>query len=68
MDRDKRLAYGQFIDLLNTLKDIGLITAKQRRDYDQRWRTTTENRKNILEELGAITDSYNEQTFSQHVT
>ena len=55
---DARLKYGQFVELLNTIKSKGLVSAERRRELDKRWRTEQENRDLILEEIERIIENY----------
>ena len=43
--------YGEFVNLLNRLRKDDLISPEERRSYDKRWRTDTEEREEILAEL-----------------
>jgi hypothetical protein len=35
---EHKVKYGQFVELLNTIRSEGLISAKKRRELDKRWR------------------------------
>jgi hypothetical protein len=57
---DTRLKYGQFIELLNTVKSKGLVSAERRRELDKRWRTDQKNRDLVLEEIAGIMENHSE--------
>ncbi len=57
---DTRLNYGQFIELLNTIKRKGLVSAERRRELDKRWRTDQKNRDQVLEEIAGIMENHSE--------
>jgi len=57
---DTRLKYGQFIELLNTIKSKGLVSAERRRELDKRWRTDQKNRDLVLEEIAGIMENHSE--------
>jgi len=57
---DTRLKYGQFIELLNTIKSKGLVSAERRRELDKRWRTNQKNRDLVLEEIERIMENHSE--------
>ncbi len=57
---DTRLKYGQFIELLNTIKSKGLVSAERRRELDKRWRTDQKNRDLVLEEIERIMENHSE--------
>lgn len=57
---DTRLKYGQFIELLNTIKSKGLVTAERRRELDKRWRIDQKNRDLVLEEIAGIMENHGE--------
>ena len=57
---DTRMKYGQFIELLNTIKSKGLVSAERRRELDKRWRTDQKNRDLVLEEIAGIMESHSE--------
>ena len=57
---DARLKYGQFVELLNTIKSNGLVSAERRRDLDKRWRTDQKNRDLVLEEIERIIENHSE--------
>jgi hypothetical protein len=57
---DVRLKYGQFVELLNTIKSNGLLSAERRRELDKRWRTDQKNRDLVLEEIAGIMESHSE--------
>jgi len=62
---DERLKYGQFVELLNTVRSEGLITAEKRRDLDKRWRAEPSNRDIVLDEIARIMESHSEQQISE---
>jgi hypothetical protein len=57
---DARLKYGQFVELLNTIKSSGLVSAERRRELDRRWRADQKNRDLVLEEIEKIIENHNE--------
>ena len=57
---DTRRKYGQFIELLNTIKSKGLVSAERRRELDKRWRTDQKNRDIVLEEIAGIMENHSE--------
>ncbi len=57
---DTRLKYGQFIELLNTIKSKGLVSAERRRELDKRWRIDQKNRDLVLEEIAGIMENHSE--------
>ncbi len=57
---DTRMKYGQFIELLNTIKRKGLVSAERRRELDKRWRTDQKNRDLVLEEIAGIMENHSE--------
>ncbi len=57
---DTRTKYGQFIELLNTIKSKGLVSAERRRELDKRWRTDQKNRDLVLEEIAGIMENHSE--------
>ena len=57
---DARLKYGQFVELLNTIKNKGLVSAKRRRELEKRWRTDQKNRDMVLEEIERIMENHSE--------
>ena len=57
---DTRMKYGQFIELLNTIKSKGLVSAERRRELDKRWRTDQKNRDLVLEEIERIMENHSE--------
>jgi hypothetical protein len=57
---DTRIKYGQFIEILNTIKSKGLVSAERRRELDKRWRTDQKNRDLVLEEIAGIMENHSE--------
>jgi len=57
---DVRVKYGQFVELLNTMKGNGLISAERRRELDRRWRTDQKNKDLVLEEIERIMENHSE--------
>jgi len=57
---DARLKYGQFVELLNTIKSNELISAERRRELEKRWRTDQKNRDLVLEEIERIIENHSE--------
>jgi hypothetical protein len=64
LEDDERIKYGQFVEILNTMRREDLITAKERRELDKRWRTEPDHRDIILEEIERLTDEHNEKLIS----
>jgi hypothetical protein len=62
---DKRLKYGQFVELLNTIRSKGLVSAEKRRELDKRWRAEPVNRDIVLEEIERIIENHTEQQIAQ---
>lgn len=61
----ERMKYGQFVELLNTLRSKGLVSAEKRRGLDKRWRAEPVNRDIVLEEIERITEAHSEQQISK---
>ncbi len=57
---DTRMKYRQFIELLNTIKSKGLVSAERRRELEKRWRTDQKNRDLVLEEIAGIMENHSE--------
>ena len=57
---DTPLKYGQFVELLNTIKSNGLVSAERRRELEKRWRTDQKNRDMVLEEIERIMENHSE--------
>ena len=55
---DEKLKYGQFVELLNTIRGKGLVSAERRRELDKRWSVEQENRDLILEEIERIMEEH----------
>ena len=62
---DERLKYGQFVELLNTVRSKGLVSAEKRRELDKRWRGEPVNRDIVLDEIERIMETHSEQQISQ---
>ncbi len=62
---DERMKYGQFVELLNTIRSKGLVSAEKRRNLDKRWRGEPVNRDIVLEEIERIIDAHSEQQITQ---
>ena len=58
---DHRIKYGQFVELLNTIRSEGLISAEKRRELDKRWRVEPVNRDLVLEEMERIMEAHSEK-------
>jgi len=58
---DKRLKYGQFVELLNTIRSEGLVSAEKRRELDKRWRAEPVNRDLVLDEIARIMETHSER-------
>ena len=58
---DHRIKYGQFVELLNTIRSEGLISAEKRRELDKRWRAEPVNRDLVLEEMERIMEAHSEK-------
>ena len=65
IEDDQRLKYGQFVELLNTLRGKGLVSAEKRRNLDKRWRGEPVNRDIILEEIERLIEAHSEQQITQ---
>ena len=65
IQEDERLKYRQFVELLNTVRSKGLVSAEQRRKLDKRWRSEPRNRDIVLEEIERIIETHSEQQISQ---
>ena len=65
VQEDQRLKYGQFVELLNTLRGKGLVSAEKRRQLDKRWRGEPVNRDIVLEEIERLIEAHSEQQISQ---
>lgn len=65
IQEDQRLKYGQFVELLNTLRGKGLVSAEKRRELDKRWRGEPVNRDIVLEEIERLIEAHSEQQISQ---
>ncbi|MFP3950683.1 MAG: hypothetical protein ACLFVP_00840 [Candidatus Bathyarchaeia archaeon] len=61
----ERVKYGQFVELLNAIRRKKLISAKKRRDLDQRWRSDPEHRDLVLEEIEGIIERHNEEVIPE---
>ena len=62
---DQRLKYGQFVELLNTIRSEGLVSAEKRRELDKRWRAQPVNRDIVLDEIARIMETVSEQQISE---
>ncbi len=62
---DERMKYGQFVELLNTVRHKGLVSAEKRRELDKRWRAEPANRDIVLEEIERVIEAHSEQQISQ---
>jgi len=62
---DKRLKYGQFVELLNTIRGEGLVSAEKRRELDKRWRAEPVNRDLVLDEIARIMETHSERLISE---
>jgi len=63
IDREK-LRYRQFVELINTLRSLELVSAEYRRELDRKWRTEPHWRGLILEELERLNNEYSEKHIS----
>ncbi len=63
---DERLKYGQFVELLNTIRSKGLVTAERRRELAKRWSVEQENRDLILEEIERIIEEHSRQLIKDY--
>jgi hypothetical protein len=59
------MKYGQFVELLNTVRSEGLVTAEQRRTLDKRWRADPTNRDLVLDEIARLMEAHSEQQISE---
>ena len=55
---EEKLKYGQFVELLNSIRGEGLVSAERRRELDKRWVVEQENRDLILEEIERIMEEH----------
>lgn len=62
---DKKFKYGQFVELLNTIRSEGLISAEKRRELDKRWRAEPVNRDIVLEEMERIMEAHSERLIAK---
>jgi hypothetical protein len=62
---DHRVRYGQFVELLNTIRSEDLISAKKRRELDKRWRAEPGNRDIVLEEIERIMEAHSERLIAK---
>ena len=62
---DKRLKYGQFVELLNTIRSEGLVSAEKRRELDKRWRAEPVNRDIVLDEIARLLETVSERQISE---
>ena len=62
---DHRVRYGQFVELLNTIRSEGLISEKKRRELDKRWRAELGNRDIVLEEIERIMETHSERLIAK---
>ena len=60
LEEDERLHYRQFVELLNTIRSKGLISAKDRREFDKRWWSEQWNRDLLLEEIERLITKHSE--------
>ena len=65
VEDNEKLKYGQFVELLNTVRSKSLVSAQQRRDFDRRWRAEPELRDLVLEDLERIIEKYSERLISK---
>jgi len=63
IDKEK-LRYRQFVEMINTLRSLELISAEYRRELDRKWRTEPNQRELILEELDRLNNEYSEKRIS----
>ena len=64
---DHRIKYGQFVELLNTIRSEGLISAEKRRELDKRWRSELVNRDIVLEEIERIMETHSEKLIAEEI-
>lgn len=62
---DKLFKYGQFVELLNTIRSEGLVSAEKRRELDKRWRAEPVNRDLVLDEIARIMETVSERQIAQ---
>jgi hypothetical protein len=62
---EHKVKYGQFVELLNTIRSEGLISAKKRRELDKRWRAEPVNRDIVLEEVERLIEAHSERLIAQ---
>jgi hypothetical protein len=59
------MKYGQFIELLNTIRSEGLISAEKRRNLDKRWRADPTNRDLVLDEIARVMEAHSEKQIAE---
>ena len=62
---DQMVKYAQFVELLNTIRREGLISAEKRRKLDKRWRDKVVNRDIVLEEIEQLMEAHSERQISR---
>lgn len=62
---DHRVRYGQLVEMLNTIRSEGLISAEKRRELDKRWRAEPVNRDIVLEEIERLMETHSERLISK---
>lgn len=65
IENEEKLKYSQLVEFLNVIRSRELISAKQRREYDKRWREHPEHRELILEELERLMEEHSEQIIQE---
>jgi hypothetical protein len=68
LEEDERLHYRQFVELLNTIRSKGLISAKDRREFDKRWWAEQWNRDLLLEEIERLITNHSEQLIQNNIS
>jgi len=60
------LKYGQFVELLNTIRSKGLVSAERRRELDKRWSADQKSRDLVLEEIERIMEEHSRQLIKDY--
>ena len=58
------LRYSQFVELINTLRSLELVSAEHRRELDRKWRREPHQRGLILDELERLSTEHSEKQIS----
>jgi hypothetical protein len=61
----EKFRYRQFVELLNTLRHLELVSAEYRRELDRRWVKEPDQRDLIFEELERLNDEHSVKLISR---